>query len=101
MSEENFGARNNPRPIKKLKQSNSADTSFKSRFDIGPNGALVKKIILPPPNELTEQQKLVLSRPLLIPVDPEGNEDWIKSASSYINNLLSEDPFCFCTIIIS
>ena len=92
MSEENFYARDNPRPIKKLKQNISADTpSFKSRFDIGPNGAMVKKIILPPPYELTEQQKLVLSRPLLIPVDPEGNEDWIKSASSYINNLLSNN----------
>ena len=92
MSEENIHAYNNPRPIKRLKQNINADAApFKSRFDIGPNGAVVKKINLPPPYELTEQQKLVLSKPLLIPVDPDGNEDWIHSASSYINNLLSNN----------
>ena len=37
--------------------NNTNSSSFKSRFDVGPQGAIVKKLKLPPPYELSETQK--------------------------------------------
>ena len=45
------------------KGNNTGLKSSTSRFDIGPNGKFADKVILPPPYELTQQQKLALSTP--------------------------------------
>ena len=62
--------------------NNTNSSSFKSRFDVGPQGATVKKLKLPPPYELSENQKLTLSKSSFLPLPP--NVD----TTEYVNNLL-------------
>ena len=62
--------------------NNTNSSSFKSRFDVGPQGATVKKLKLPPPYELSENQKLTLSKSSFLPLPPNGD------TTEYVNNLL-------------
>ena len=62
--------------------NNTNSSSFKSRFDVGPQGAIVKKLKLPPPYELSETQKLTLSKSSFLPLPTNGD------TTEYVNNLL-------------
>ena len=75
-------------------QGNSTGVeSFTSRFDIGPNGKFADKVILPPPYELTQQQKLALSTPLILTENAPNNDSSTDAAQRAIKDILNGASF--------
>ena len=67
--------------------------AFTSKFDIGPNGKFADRVTLPPPYELTQQQKLALSTPLILPENAPSNNSDINVFQQAIKDTLSGASF--------
>ena len=75
------------------KGNNTGLKSSTSRFDIGPNGKFADRVILPPPYELTQQQKLALSTPLILTENAPNNDSSTDVVQMAIKDILSGASF--------